>query len=99
MMFASIACRYFRRIQLLKEGGGFREQFKVNNLMYGIITFMAERIGGSSWEKLIKKELLDPIGMNNTSFFTLLEPEAENIATGYIQDEGMLRPVSFEFLR
>lgn len=60
---------------------------------------MAERIGGGSWEKLIREELLDPIGMNNTSFFTLLEPDAEDIATGYVQDEGVLRPVSFEFLR
>lgn len=52
--------------------------------MYGIIIFMVERIGVSLWEKLIKKELLDLIGMNNMFFFMLLELEVENIVMGYI---------------
>lgn len=45
---------------------------------------MVERIGGSLWEKLIKKELLDLIGMNNMLFFMLLELEVEDIVIGYI---------------
>lgn len=52
--------------------------------MYGIFIFMVERIGGSLWEKLIKKELFDLIGMNNMLFFMLLELEFENIVMGYI---------------
>lgn len=90
---------YHRRIHLLKTEGGFREQFKTNNLMYGIITYMAERIGGSSWESLIRKEFLDPLGMNSSSFFTQLDPDTDDVATGYVEDEGVLRPVSFDFLR
>lgn len=52
--------------------------------MYGIIIFMVEWIGGSLWEKLIKKELFDLIGMNNMLFFILLELMVENIVIGYI---------------
>jgi CubicO group peptidase (beta-lactamase class C family) len=60
---------------------------------------MAERMGGSSWENLIEKELFDPLGMRNSSFFTTFSPDLEDIAIGYVQHDGVLHPVSFEFLR
>lgn len=60
---------------------------------------MAERMGGNSWENLIKTEFFNPLGMNNSSFFTMLNPDSEDIARGYVQDDGVLYPVSYDFLR
>ncbi|XP_061164214.1 uncharacterized protein LOC133173245 isoform X1 [Saccostrea echinata] len=87
------------RVRLLKTEGGFRDHFRTNNLMYGVLTYMSEKMGGSSWENLVNKDIFDPLEMKNSSFFTELDPDMIDVARGYVLDEGILHPVSFEFLR
>lgn len=88
-----------RRIRKFHPRGGFRDSFYYNNVLYGLLTDIGERLGGKSWEKLVQQEFYSPIGMTNSSFFTTLDPNSINIATGYKDDNGDLYPTSFELLR
>ncbi len=41
--------------------------FKYSNLGYNIIELILERELGKSWKTVVKEQVLDPLGMNNTS--------------------------------
>jgi len=67
--------------------------------MYGIITYMAEVIGGDSWERLVKKYIFDPLGMTSSSFMTTYDNDMFELAKGYVDYYGKLKPVPYEFSR
>ncbi|XP_052099039.1 gigasin-6-like [Mytilus californianus] len=87
------------RLKYLQSKGSFRDSFFYNNLIYGVLTHIAELIGRESWEKLVKTHLFDPIGMNSSSFLTTADFEKIDLAKGYIDYYGNLKPVPFEFSR
>ncbi|XP_063435302.1 uncharacterized protein LOC134716321 isoform X2 [Mytilus trossulus] len=87
------------RLKYLQPKGLFRDSFLYNNLIYGALTHLAELIGGDSWENLVKTHLFDPIGMNSSSFLTTADFEKIDLAKGYIEYYGDLKPVPFEFSR
>ena len=67
--------------------------------MYGVLTYLAELIGGDRWENLIQRHLLNPIGMTSTTFTTTADPSKISLARGYVDYYGELRAVPFEFSR
>jgi len=67
--------------------------------MYGLVTYMSERIGGKSWEDLVTELLLQPLGMTSTTFVTTADPKDLNLAKAYQDRYGTLEPVPFEFSR
>lgn len=87
------------RLKYLQPKGSFRDSFLYNNLIYGVVTNLAELIGGESWENLVKTHLFDPIGMNSSSFLTTADFEKIDLAKGYIDYYGDLKHVPFEFSR
>ncbi|XP_069137182.1 uncharacterized protein [Argopecten irradians] len=89
----------YRRFRFLRSRGRFRESFYYSNLMYGVITDIAERIGRKSWEDLVREELLNPIGMSATTFATVADEKKIDLATGYIDFYGEIHPVPFKLSR
>ena len=73
--------------------GRFRDSFYYSNLMYGLLTRIAEMLGGKKWEELVKEHLFDPIGMTSSSFVTIADPTKLELATGYNDDYGDLKEV------
>ena len=68
--------------------------------MYGVVGLVAEELGGSSWEQLIAQRILNPLGMDYTTFIHLEEDRWPDFATGYIEDvDGVLRVQSYEAIR
>lgn len=57
-----------RRIQYMKPELGFREGFIYNNMMYVAAGSVLERVGGMSWETLLRKKIFSPLSMNTTCF-------------------------------
>ena len=88
-----------RRIAPLKPRGRFRDSFYYNEILYGILTTIGERLGRNGWEELVKDEIYTPLGMTKSGFLTTVTPANVNIAKAYTNDEGSLYPVSFEFLK
>ena len=64
--------------------------------MYGLVTYIGEVLGGTSWEELVKSKLYDPLGMTSSTFTTTADPEQIDLAKGYIDVDGDLIPVPFE---
>ena len=56
------------RLRYLEPNKPLRSKFQYNNLMFLTAGYLGGRIDGSSWEGLVGKRVLDPLGMQNTKF-------------------------------
>lgn len=90
---------YYRRLKYLKPAGGFRDSYFYSNLMYGLVTYITEQIGGDSWENLVRNHLFTPLGMKSSTFMTEVDPDKIDLAHGYVEYYGELKPVPFNFSR
>lgn len=79
--------------------GRFRDSYYYNDLMYGIIAKITEDISGRPWEEMVSSEILAPLGMTSTNFFTTFNPLIHDVARGYVEDRGSMYPVQYDFLR
>ncbi|XP_062610694.1 uncharacterized protein LOC134272486 [Saccostrea cucullata] len=69
----------------LKSVYPFRETYTYTNIAFGLSTTISEKIGGKSWEDLVREELFSPLGMHSSTFFS--ETRGTNhVAKGYIDD-------------
>lgn len=68
----------------MDTGNGFRDQSHYNNILYSVAGLVAETIGKSSWEDLTVKNIFEPIGMLNTSFFHLINPTTDDTVLIYV---------------
>ena len=67
--------------------------------MYGVITHLAELIGGDRWENLIRTHLFNPLGMTDSTFVTEADPGKIPLARAYVEYYGELHTVPFQFSR
>ena len=56
------------RLRYLEPNKPIREKFQYNNLMFVTAGYLGGRILGSNWEELVRKRVLEPLGMINTKF-------------------------------
>lgn len=64
--------------------------------MYGLLTRIAEMIGGKQWEVLVKEHIFDPLEMTSSNFATTADPEKLELAIGYNDDYGDLKKVPWQ---
>ncbi|XP_041368109.1 D-alanyl-D-alanine-carboxypeptidase/endopeptidase AmpH-like [Gigantopelta aegis] len=89
-----------KRLRYLKATGGFRNSFFYSNLMYGVITYIAERLGGKTWEELVKEEIFTPLGMTSSDFTTIKDLKSRDVAKPIaVYGENNTFPVNTEFSR
>ncbi|XP_048733367.2 uncharacterized protein LOC125649702 [Ostrea edulis] len=88
-----------QRMKHLDGTGRFRDSFYYSNLMYGLLTRIAEMLGGKTWEALVKEHIFDPLNMTSSNFATTADPEKVELAKGYIDHYGELKEVPWEFSR
>jgi CubicO group peptidase (beta-lactamase class C family) len=62
----------FDRLRHMAPSDPLRQSFVYNNVMYAAVGHAMELVSGESWESLVQRRLLDPIGMRN-SVFTMAE--------------------------
>ncbi|GAA0560372.1 serine hydrolase domain-containing protein [Paractinoplanes ferrugineus] len=60
------------------SGPPFR-RFRYSNLAYGLLGVVLERVTGESWQSLVGKRVLDPLGMKRTTYAPM-----EPFARGYV---------------
>lgn len=90
---------FFRRLKHLEFHGEFRNSFHYNNLLYGLLTRIAEMIGEDTWENLVRDNLYGPLGMVSSDFATTADPSSMDLASGYYNYYGEPIPVPFELSR
>lgn len=71
----------------------FRGQYNYNDLPYELAGHVLEKLTGSTWSEVLKSRILDPIGLERTSFKTPL-PDVDNVAKCYnTLDDGTPTPI------
>jgi CubicO group peptidase (beta-lactamase class C family) len=55
------------RLRWLPLSHDLRTDFQYNNLMFVTAGYLAERVGGQSWEELVAARILQPLGMKRTN--------------------------------
>jgi CubicO group peptidase (beta-lactamase class C family) len=63
------------------SGPPFR-RFRYSNLAYGLLGAVLEKVTGESWQSLVGKRVLDPLGMKRTTYAPM-----EPFARGYVVHE------------
>jgi CubicO group peptidase (beta-lactamase class C family) len=58
----------FERVRYLKPVEPLRQSFIYNNLMYAAVGHAIELVTGEPWTALVRRRLLDPLGMADTFF-------------------------------
>ena len=78
----------------------FRSEFKYNNLMYGLLTYVTEVIGGDSWENLMRQHIFEPLGMVSSDFTHQIDLERPDLVKTYQVDfDGSYKPITPEYHR
>lgn len=83
----------FARLRYLEPSREFREAFQYNNLMYLAAGVLAERVGGESWERLLRARVLDPLGMKRANFSSAETQKTADFAQTYSLENGTLKAV------
>jgi CubicO group peptidase (beta-lactamase class C family) len=76
-----------RRLRYLEPSKGLREAYQYNNLMLVAAGHLAERLEGSTWEELVRRQLFEPLGMDNPNFLIPRRPRGADHASPYQEDD------------
>ena len=64
--------------------------------MYGVAQYVAEKLGGKSWEDLTRELIFEPLGMTSSTFVHKARERWHEFANPHMYDGENLRPVSLE---
>ena len=87
----------FRNLKFLPEELPIRDGFIYNNYMYMMLGHVVEVLGNDTWSNLIKARILEPLGMDSTTF--LMEPADDlgpHVARPYIYKDGKFQNGTLE---
>lgn len=85
---------YMTLLKNYPTSSGFRTEQSSFNTHYTIAGYLSERIEDQSWESLVRKKILNPLGMIST--FTSIETAikaTDNIALPHSQRSGEITPI------
>nr|XP_022334507.1 uncharacterized protein LOC111131325 isoform X2 [Crassostrea virginica] len=88
-----------KRFKYLNGSQRLREKFLYSGMNYGLAMVISERLGGKTWEELIKQEIFDPLEMTSSTVMSII-PDLSNAARGYVYTPNYtLIPVEFSLSR
>ncbi len=85
------------RLPHLEPSAGLRERWQYNNLMYVVAGLVVEELGGGTWEDTLRARILEPLGMERTSFSTHDAERDADHALPYRLEDG--QPVRIPYRR
>lgn len=74
------------KLRTMQPAWSFRSHWCYQNTCYVAVGLLIEELSGMSWENFVKKELLEPLGMNRTTFYVDAIAGDPNHATPYERD-------------
>ncbi len=75
----------FEHLRYLEPNADFRTKFQYQNLMFMTAGYLAGRVTGSSWERLVMDRIFEPLGMKHSNLSTDDLQRAPDFALGYEQ--------------
>ncbi|MBN3581941.1 serine hydrolase [Algoriphagus aestuarii] len=79
--------------QHFKPQSAFRTKYDYDNLLYLVAGELVARVSGISYEVFVNEHILNPLGMDNTSFRSSLSINAENLSTPHLLKNDQLIPI------
>ena len=83
------------RLRHLPLNHDLRTEFQYNNLMFLTAGHLAERVGGASWEELVRARILAPLGMQRTNFTVAAMQQDQDHGKPYRKDDGKVLAIPF----
>ncbi len=71
-------------LQYMQINLPFRSALQYSNQMVMLAGYVLEVLSGKSWQEFIQENILDPLGMKETTFKAEELPGTENISKGYV---------------
>lgn len=84
-----------RRLQHLPLNHDLRTDFQYNNLMFLAAGHLAERIRGASWEDLVQRRILSPLGMARSNFAVATSMADADHAVPYRKEKAAVNAIPF----
>ena len=84
-----------RRLRYLPPTASFRERYQYQNLMYTAAGYLTGVQNGTSWEELIERRILAPLGMNGTTVRVTDTRQRDDYASPHERVDGTLKAVQF----
>lgn len=78
----------FDRLRHMEPSDPLRQSFVYNNVMYASVGHAMKLVSGESWESLVQRRLLDPVGMRNTVFTMAEAYRKPQYAVPYAEKRG-----------
>ncbi|MCB9316603.1 MAG: serine hydrolase [Lewinellaceae bacterium] len=83
------------RMRYLEPSAGLRERWQYNNYGFMLQGVIAEKLSGSSWEDNIRQRFFKPLGMKTAMFDIWNAPASADVAKGYYEKDGAIRPMDY----
>lgn len=85
----------FDRLRYLEPSRDLRQTFQYQNLMYMVAGILVEQIVGTSWERFVQTQILDPLEMVHSNFSTVLTQKTSDFASPYRYRAEQLQEIPF----
>ena len=83
-----------QRIRYIQPNQDFRTAWQYQNLMFTAAGYLGGRVNGSDWETLVRRRVIEPLGMTRTSPVMADYERDDNFTRPYaIHDDGVVRLV------
>ena len=87
-----------KNFQYLKEVSPFRTKFDYDNLLYIVAGEVIARVGNMPWQEFMRKEIIEPLGLNDTYCTYSFIKDKSNVADPHAVENGLPVPIEhFEF--
>jgi CubicO group peptidase (beta-lactamase class C family) len=73
----------------------FRTKYDYDNILYLVAGELIKRASGMSWETFVKKRIMDPLDMDNSSTLPPRMSGLESLATSHLAENGVLRTIPY----
>lgn len=85
----------YARLRYLEPSKPLHSKYQYNNLMFMTAGVLIERLSGSSWEDFVRRRILDPIGMKNTTFSVKDSQATADFSLPYDETNGEVKEIPF----
>jgi CubicO group peptidase (beta-lactamase class C family) len=75
-----------RGLRYLKPSTGFRDLWQYNNHMYTLLSYFPSLLVGVPFEKYVNDFILEPLGMDSTTYYSERAEESGELADGMLRD-------------
>lgn len=84
-------------LRYLKPVSSFRTKYDYDNLLYIVAGEVVDRVSGMTWDDFIEKQIMEPLGMNQSSASLRRIKNKENVIDAHAPVNGKLEVVTSYF--